>query len=148
MNRHMASASLLLFLIFLGVSFAPAQRVNDKDIEIMMDNLKSDAGRFRSAFDDSVKKSTIRHTSKEKDAKNLVKRFEDDTKGMLNTFKSHKKADTQLATVISTGNQIDQVLREATFDDKTNAAWDKVRVELGQLADAYGVPGLVGAQPR
>jgi hypothetical protein len=69
MNRFIVVASML---IVLGASFAPAQRVNDKDIETMMNNLKADAGRFRSAFDNSVKSSTIRHTSRAKDSKILV----------------------------------------------------------------------------
>jgi hypothetical protein len=146
MNRFIVVASLL---IFLGASFAPAQtRVNDKDIETMMSNLKSDAGRFRSAFDNSVKSSTIRHTSQAKDSKTLVQRFENQTKGMLDHFKSHQKADTELSLVIGTSNQIDQLLHDVSFDDRTNSAWNKVRVELGQLADAYGVQPPNPSQPR
>jgi len=136
MKRFVGFASML---IVLGAALAPAQRVNDKDIETMMSNLKSDAGRFRSAFDNSVKSSTIRHTSQAKDSRNLVQRFENQTKGMLDHFKSHQKADAELSAVINTANQIDKLLHDVRFDDRTNASWDKVRVELGQLADAYGV---------
>jgi hypothetical protein len=137
MNRFLMIAPIL---ILLGAFSAPAQtRVNDKDVETMMSNLKSDAGRFRSAFDDSVGKSTIRHTSREKDAKKLVEHFEDQTKAMLDHFKDHKKADDELALVISTSNDIDRLLRDVAFDDRTNSAWSKVRVELGQLAEAYGI---------
>jgi hypothetical protein len=32
--------------------------------------------------------------------------------------------------------QIDQLIHDVSFDDRTNSAWNKVRVELGQLADA------------
>lgn len=146
MKKFISVASLL---IFLGAPLAPAQtRVNDKDMAIMMSNLKSDAGRFRSAFDDSVKSSTIRHTSKEKDSKILVKRFEEQTKGMLDHFKSHQKADNEVTMVISTSNEIDQLLHDVSFDDRTNSAWDKVRVELGQLAEAYGVQPPNPARPR
>jgi hypothetical protein len=146
MNRFVGVASLL---ILLGTSFAPAQtRVNDKDIETMMSNLKSDTGRFRSAFDNSVKSSTIRHTSQAKDSRNLVQRFENQTKDMLDHFKSHQKADAELSSVISTSNQIDQLVHDTSFDDRTNSAWSKVRVELGQLAEAYGVPAPSPSQPR
>jgi hypothetical protein len=105
----------------------------------MMNNLKSDAGRFRSAFDNSVKSSTIRHTSRAKDSKVLVQRCENQTKAMLDPFKSHQKADAEVSLVISTSNQIDQLIHEVSFDDRTNSAWNKVRVELAELADAYGV---------
>jgi hypothetical protein len=53
----------------------------------MMNNLKSDAGRFRSAFNNSVKSSTIRHTSRAKDSRNLVQGFENQAKGMLDRFR-------------------------------------------------------------
>jgi hypothetical protein len=65
-----------------------------------------------SAFDNSVKSSTIRHTSQEKDSKNLVKRFEDQTKGLLEHFKSHQKTATELTLVINTSSQIDQLLHD------------------------------------
>jgi hypothetical protein len=145
MNRFIVVASIL---IFLGASFASAQRVNDKDIEIMMNNLKSDTGRFRSAFDNSVKSSTIRHTSQAKDSRNLVQGFENQTKVMLDHFKSHQKADAELSSVISTSDQIDQLIHDVSFDDRTNSAWNKVRVELGQLADAYGVQPPNPARPH
>jgi hypothetical protein len=136
MKRLLVIASMFLFL---GVSLAPAQRANDKDIETMMNNLKADTGRFRSAFDNSVKSSTIRHTSRAKDSTNLVEHFENQTKDMLDHFKAHQKADAELSLVISTSDEIDQLMHEVSFDDRTNSAWSKVRVELGQLADAYGV---------
>jgi hypothetical protein len=136
MKRFVWLASML---VVFGAALAPSQRVNDKDIETMMSNLKSDAGRFRSTFNNSVKSSTIRHTSQAKDSKILVQRFENQTKGMLDHFKRHQKADAELSSVINIANQINQLLHDVRFDDRTNASWDKVRVELGQLADAYGV---------
>jgi hypothetical protein len=145
MKRLLVVASML---ILLGASFATAQRANDKDIETMMNNLKADTGRFRSAFDNSVKSSTIRHTTRAKDSKNLVQRFQNQTKSMLDHFKSHQKADAELSMVISASNQIDQLIHEASFDDRTNSASNKVRVELGQLADAYGVQPPNPSQPR
>jgi hypothetical protein len=145
MKRLPVIASML---IVLGASFATAQRANDKDIETMMNNLKADTGRCRSAFDNSVKSSTIRHTSRAKDSKNLVQGFQNQTKNMLDHFKSHQKADAELSMVISTSNQIDQLIHEVSFDDRTNSAWNKVRVELGQLADAYGVQPPNPSQPR
>lgn len=146
MNRFIAATSLLLLL---GASLAVAQsRVSDKDVEVMMSNLKSDAGRFRSAFNNSIKSSTIRHTSKEKDSKELVQRFEDQTKGMLDHFKSRQKADSDVSMVITTSNEIDQLMHDVSFDDRTNTIWSKVKVELAELAEAYGVQPPNSSQPR
>lgn len=58
---------------------------------------------------------------------------------MLDHFKSHQKADAEVSLVINTSNQIDELMHDVAFDDHTYSAWNKVRVELGQLADAYDV---------
>jgi membrane-bound lytic murein transglycosylase B len=113
-------------LLSLAATFASAQtRVNDKDIAAMMNNLKSDTNLFRSAFNTSVKKSTIRKTSKEKDSKALVQSFDNQVQAMQRTFKEKKAADAQVS-----------------IDDRTNTIWAKVKTELNQLATAYGVPPI------
>ena len=77
-----------LLLSGLSVTGVRAQsRMSDKDVEATMKNLTEDAKSFRSAFDSSVEKSTIRKTSREKDAKAQVKSFEDQTETLLNQFK-------------------------------------------------------------
>ena len=133
------AALAVSLLLSTGWSASAQNRVNDKDIQIMMNNIKSDSGRFRTAFNNSVKKTTIRHTSREKNSKNLVANFKARVDGMYQTFKSTKKADTALPLVIDTASQIDKLLKEISFDEATNASWAKVKTELKQLADAYGV---------
>ena len=101
-----------LLLLSLAATFASAQtRVNDKDIAAMMNNLKSDTNLFRSAFNTSVKKSTIRKTSKEKDSKALVQSFDNQVQAMQRTFKEKETADAQVSIVMNSGGQIDQLVR-------------------------------------
>jgi hypothetical protein len=52
------------------------QRMSDKDVEDMMKNLKQDTKQFRSDFNSAIGKSTIRNTNQEKQAKDLVERFQ------------------------------------------------------------------------
>src|SRR6266849_7547214 len=96
----------------------------------MMGNMRSDTERFRSAFNDSVKKSTIRGTSREKDSKNLVTSFKNQVETMHRNFKDRQKADAELPVVLTTSNQIDQLLHDISFDDRTNSIWAKVKTEL------------------
>jgi hypothetical protein len=51
------------------------ERLSDKDVETQMKNLKEDSKKFRSSFNSAIGKSTVRKTSREKDAKALVERF-------------------------------------------------------------------------
>ena len=138
---------ILALLVSLGAAFAPAQtRTNDKDILAMMNNLKSDAKKFQSAFNSSVGKSQIRKTSREKDSKTLVKNFQNQIQAMTSNFKTHRKADVELPIVVSSSNQIDQLMRDVAFDDRTNTAWTRVKSEVTQLSDAYGLPA--STQPQ
>jgi hypothetical protein len=132
-------AAAFILLCFVGITASPQTRVNDKDIQVMMANLKSDTGRFRTAFNESVKKTTIRRTSREKDSKALVTNFKARVDATYQTFRNTKKADTELPLVIQSATQIDSLLREVSFSDATNASWAKVKTELRQLSDAYGV---------
>ena len=67
-----------LGLVFLlaGLSGAHAQgRLSDKDLQRLMQNLKDDAQPFRQSFANALKKSSIRKTTREKDARALVDTF-------------------------------------------------------------------------
>lgn len=104
-----------------------------------MGNLKKDAKSFRSTFNDAVHKSSIRKTSREKDAKNLAERFQKDTEGMLNAFKAKKKADTQLQTVRSTASQIDELMTSLQISGAAAQSWSKIQAELKQIEGAFGL---------
>jgi len=147
--RLTSLSSLVAAFLLVASCSIPAfaqNRVSDKDVAIMMDNLHSDAGRFQSAFDDSIKKSTIRHTSQEKEARELVERFQKSAEGMYNHFKDTKKADVDLPNVLTTAREVDTLLRGISLNERTNAMWAKVVTELNQIADAFNIPGL--GQPR
>jgi len=132
-------AIVSLLLTMVGAPLASAQsRMRDKDIESLMKNLKQDAKKFRSAFDQSVGKSAIRKTSQAKDEKALVARFEKDTEGMLNQFKGTKKGDA-LPTVLSTADQIEKLLAATPMGPETDAAWAKVKTELDTLSQQFNV---------
>jgi hypothetical protein len=67
--------SFLILLVGMLVAgrFAVAQgRLSDKDLQRLMQNLKDDAQPFRQSFANALKKSTIRKTSREKDARALA----------------------------------------------------------------------------
>jgi hypothetical protein len=95
-------ASLIAFALLTAIDCRPSlggQRMSDKDLERMMTNLHNDSKRFRDVFDPAIGKSTIRKTQQEKDAKALVKTFEDQTNKMLGQFKQNRQAEPALTSV-------------------------------------------------
>ncbi len=137
------AALVITVLSFAQVPFAAAQnRINDKDLEGLMRNLRDDAKSFQPTFNSAISKSTIRKTSREKDAKNLVASFIKQTDAALNNFKKTRKADANAQNVMSTGQQIDRLVYSLNLGGQTASKWDKIRTELQHVAGAFGLPAL------
>ncbi len=137
----LVACAVVLLGFVLTPSLGTAQtRVNDKDLESLMRNLRDDAKSFQPSFNDAAKRSVIRKTSQEKDAKDLVARFVKQTESMLNRFKSTKKADRDLPNVLGTAAQIDKIVSSLTLNPQTMSRWQRVRAELHQVSSAYGMP--------
>ncbi len=97
-NLALISSFVFVFFWALGGSPARAQnRVNDKDMAAMMKNLHQNAQSFRPRFDDAVHKSTIRHTSQERDAKDMSQAFDNETEKLLHHFKKDRNGEAEFA---------------------------------------------------
>ena len=117
-------------------------RMTDKDVEETMQNLKNDAKHFQSSFNSAIDKSTVRKTSREKDAKALVKTFAQQTDSMHTVFKGSKKADTSLPGVLDNAQKIDKLLADVPLGENVTSRWSRVKSELNTLASAFNMPAL------
>lgn len=135
------AATFATFALVAQVPRAAAQsRVNDKDVQSMMRNVRDDAKSFRMSFDSAVKHSTIRKTSQAKDARHLVATFERQTNEMYDRFKKHHQGGGNLDAVLNTAGQIDSLVYSVQFGPEVNAKWQKIREELHPIAAAYNLP--------
>lgn len=115
-------------------------RLSDKDLQRLMQNLKDDAQPFRQSLAKALKKSTIRKTTQEENAKALVDSFAKEANGALETFKHQQKADEQVAGLVNTAAQIDPLVYSLQLNPQITSQWEKLRTELHQIAQAYGIP--------
>jgi hypothetical protein len=146
-SRRALFCCIAIFVGLLSVFQAPLHaqtRVSDKDIEALMRNLKDDAKDFRPKFEATLKKSAIRKTSQEKDARGLVVSFEKQTDAMLNDFKKTKKGDVAVETTLSTAQQIDKLVYSMQLGPQITSQWQKVQFELNQVASAFGITAHYG----
>ena len=139
----------MIFSFILGCSAllqppsaqAQAQvRVNDHDMEALMRNLRDDAKAFRPEFDSAVHKSTIRKTSQERDARDQAKAFERQTDMQLDHFKKTRHGQREFSGVMATAEQLDTIVNSLTLGPRVTERWEKIRTEVRQIADAYGMP--------
>ncbi|HLH33758.1 MAG TPA: hypothetical protein VKX41_03735 [Alloacidobacterium sp.] len=114
-------------------------RVSDKDVEALMKNLKEDSKSFRENFDAALKKSAIRRTSQEKDAKGLVASFEKQTDSMFSEFKKSRRGDVAVETTIGSAQEIERLIYNLQLDSKTLSQWEKIRAELDRVSSAFGI---------
>jgi hypothetical protein len=141
MQRWVGFGFLVLLATVLGVSRpAAAQgRLSDKDLQRLMQNLKDDAQPFRQSFANALKKSTIRKTSKEKDARMLADSFAKQANSALETFKHNQKAEQAVTELVNTAAQIDPLVYSLQLNPQTTSQWERLRTELHQIAQAYGI---------
>src|SRR5580704_4948789 len=151
-NRSSSFVTVIAFSVLVLTQLVVAQstsptpnRLNDKDLETVMSNLKADAKAFRPRFDSAIKKSSIRKTSQAKDAMNMASTFEKQTSTALNEFKKTRKGDS-VPAMLSTAGQIEKFITDLKLDPQTTG-WDKVRTDLIQVSNAFGIaPPAVGGE--
>ncbi|WP_158751699.1 hypothetical protein [Acidobacterium sp. S8] len=139
LSRWFTVVFLALMSLFHTGAAQAQSRVSDRDVEALMRNLKEDSKSFRENFDAALKKSAIRRTSQEKDAKSLVASFEKQTDSMLNEFKKTRKGDVAVETTISNAQEIERLIRGMQLDPKTLSEWDKIQAELSHVSAAFGI---------
>jgi hypothetical protein len=143
---HMNCLSRVLTFALFGALMltlvqAPVARAqNDKDLDRLITSMYDDAKKFRSSFNPSISKSTIRKTSQEKQSKRLVDQFVSDVAAMRSQYRKKKTVDATFPRVQTAAVQIDDLLHSVHLDDATNAAWAKVRAEFQQVSEAFHIP--------
>ncbi len=138
----------VLILLAGLVNGAMAQgRLDDKDLQRLMVNLKDDTQAFRKSFAGGLKKSSIRGTSQEKEAQGLADTFAKQAAGALDAFKRSRKAEPEVTGLVNTAAQIDPRVYSLQLTPQITAQWQRLRNELHQVAQAFGVPESYLAAP-
>jgi hypothetical protein len=142
MQRWLSFSFLILLAGLLGSSrTAVAQgRLSDPDLQRLLQNLKDDAQPFRKSFANALKKSTIRKTSREKDAVTLADNFAKQANVAFETFKREKRSDEGVTELVNIAAQIDPLVYSLQLNPQTTAQWERLRTELHPIADAFGIP--------
>jgi hypothetical protein len=142
MQRCLGCLAMVVVLLSIASgATAPAQRrLNDKDLAQLMRNLRDDAEPFQHTFATALKKSTIRGTSREKEARELADTFAKQARRAVETFKHKRKAESDVTAMVGTAGQIDSLVYSLRLNSAVTSQWERLRTELHQVAQAFGVP--------
>jgi hypothetical protein len=140
-RKGLGFAAMTVFLLSMlsGATARAQSRLNDKDMARLMQNLSEDAQPFRQSFANAVKKSTIRRTSQEREARGLADTFAREAKHAREAFRHKRKAESEVTAMVSTAGQIDALVYSLRLNPTVTAQWEKLRTELHLVAGAFGI---------
>lgn len=143
----MVCALMLASLSVVARSQDAPYRLNDKQVQRVMKQLKKDSERFRKSLDSSLDKSRLNGTNREDDINGFVKDYEKATERLYDRFKDNKSVGADVEAVLDGAAQIDQFMsrrsgefmRRNSQRERAERDWGAVRQDLRQLAEAYNV---------
>jgi hypothetical protein len=114
-------------------------RLSDKEIEQILHRIEQQSGKFRGALDTALDKSRLDGTRREDDINAFIKEFDQEVKRLHDRFDERKSVAADVQAVLERAARIDDFMRRRRLTDKAQDEWSTLRINLDELAGAYGV---------
>lgn len=114
-------------------------RLSDKEIELILHHIEQQADKFRRNLDTALDKSRLDGTRREDDINAFIKDFDQEVKRLHDRFDEHKSVAADVQAVLARAVRIDDFMRRRRLTDKAQDEWSTLRINLDELAEAYGV---------
>ena len=127
-------------LLFASSSFAqaPAERLADKDVKALLDQVDEGRDKFEGNLDGQFKGSTIRNANGETRVSAALQDYQDSTQKLKDRFTADYAAGAEAAAVLKQSTAIDAFMRRQPGTMKGRSEWDRQASNLQRLAAAYG----------
>lgn len=116
-----------------------AYRVNDKQVENLLERIERNADRFRKSLDSALDRSRLDDTNREDNINQFVKDFEAATNHLEDRFGKKQSASSDVEEVLNRAMLIDNFMRRHRLASRAQNDWDMLRRDLDELALAYQV---------
>ena len=115
-------------------------RVPDRQVDQILKRIESQSDKFRSSLDSALDKSRFNGTRQEDEINGYVKDFYSETKRLRDHFEGHKSTGADVESVLNRAATIDEFMSRNRLKKKNaQNEWAKLRVNLDELANVYGV---------
>ncbi len=131
---------MLTLLIFGVVGFVFAQtgeRLSDKEVKEIIDNVDHGRDRFEDAMENNLKHAIWRGPKGEVDISKALDDFQENTKDLEERFKPDYSASSEVGVVLEKATNISNFLSNHP-GTKGASEFDHFAVDLKKLANAYG----------
>jgi hypothetical protein len=117
---------------------APYERLPDKDVKTLIDQVDEGRDKFEGNLDGDFKGSTLRGPSGERKVSGTLQDYQDETKKLQSRFNDDYAASAEVASVLKQATSIDTFMQDTPSVTKGRSEWDRQAASLKHLAEAYG----------
>ena len=114
-------------------------RIGDKDVEKVLKRIEEQSDRFRSSLDSGLDRSRLDGTREEDNINAFVKDYYQSTKNLRDHFDDHKSTTADVQSVLDRASRIDTFMRRIRTGGNAMSDWNKLKVNLDELARVYNV---------
>ena len=116
-----------------------AHRVDDKEVERIIERIEKQSDQFRSSLDSALDKSRLDGTNREDNINEFVNAFYEETKRFHDKFDSRKSTSTDVQPVLDRAARVNQFMRRHRLNQQAQNDWSTLRSNLDELAAVYNV---------
>lgn len=120
-------------------SSAAPERLSDSQVKVVLEELSSNTGEFRSNLEKSLKQDPSVERQVRDNVNQTVKTFKGDADRLKGRMKE-KDFPTQLEQVLRLAASVDRFMKGRPESDRAQGDWRRVRRNLEQLAQSYKLP--------
>jgi hypothetical protein len=139
-RSHPLSTALSLLLILSGAAIAATQtgeRLSDRDVRQIIDDVDHARDRFEDQLDGSIKSAIVRGPTGEVSVSRYLDDLQENVGHLRDRFSPSYAASKEAETVLQQGTEIQRYMSTQPDRFKGQSEWDALAMQLGRLAAAY-----------
>jgi hypothetical protein len=117
---------------------AGPERLSDKDVKTLIDQVDEGRDKFEGNLDGQFKASTVQGPGGETKVAGALQDYQDNTQKLKDRFTPDYTAGAEVATVLKQSTAIDTFMQGSSSAMKGRSEWDSQTANLKHLANAYG----------
>ncbi len=136
---YFAAIAIVFTLNFATFAQSRAYRVNDRQVQTLLNRIESRSNTFRQSLDTALDNSNINGTNREDGINAYVKDFENATDTLRGNFSNRRSTTNDVQEVLNRAQFINRFMRDNPLTRTTQNQWSLIRTDLNTLANYYRV---------
>jgi len=131
-------ASALSLCAMPTLAQTPPERLSDKDVKTLIDQVDEGRDKFEGNLDGQFKGTTVRGPNGDVKVAGALQDYQDNTQKLKDRFTSDYAADAEVLTVLKQSTSIDRFMQGSPSGMKGRSEWDRQAANIKRLAEVYG----------